>query len=113
MLLFLVTPCGLNPNENKKKKTRIFFYILQQKTSIAVCSKQMGDVVLMVFAYALNEINENWVMKIETNKLISIRKNVEYLGTNVSIKFPQINTVTRCDTTSFLHSDGRNSLASF
>ena len=56
----------------------------------------------MVFAYALNEINEKWVMKIETNKLMSIRKNVEYLGTNVSIKFPQINTVTGCDTTSFL-----------
>ena len=65
----------------------------------------MGDVVLMVFAYALNEINEKWVMKIETNKLMSIRKNVEYLGTNVSIKFPQIHTVTGCDTTSFLHSD--------
>ena len=73
----------------------------------------MGDLVLMVFAYALNEINEKWVMKIETNKLMSIRKNVEYLGTNVSIKFPQINTVTRCDTTYFLHSDGKNSLTSF
>ena len=73
----------------------------------------MGDVVLMVFAHALNEINEKWVMKIDTNNLMSIRKNVEYLGTNVSIKFPQINTVTGCDTTSFLHSDGKNSLTSF
>ena len=73
----------------------------------------MGNVVLMVFAYGLNEINENWVMKIETNKLMSIRKHVEYLGTNVSIKFLQINTVTGCDTTSFLHSDGKNSLTSF
>ena len=43
----------------------------------------MGNVVLMVFAYALNEINEKWVMKIETNKLMSIRKNVEYLVKNV------------------------------
>ena len=57
----------------------------------------MGDVVLMVFAHALNEVNEKWVMKIDTNNLMSIRKNVEYLGTNVSIKFPQINTVTGCD----------------
>ena len=73
----------------------------------------MGNVVLMVFAYGLNEINANWVMKIETNKLMTIRKHVEYLGTNVSIKFPQINTVTGCDTTSFLHSDGKNSLTSF
>ena len=55
----------------------------------------MGDVVLMVFTYALNEINEKWVMKTETNKLMSIIKNVEYLGTNVTIKFPQINTVTQ------------------
>ena len=43
----------------------------------------MGNVVLMVFVYALNEINEKWVMKIETNKLMSIRKNVEYLVKNV------------------------------
>ena len=54
----------------------------------------MGDVVLMVFAYGLNEINEKWVMKFEANKLISIRKNVEYLRNDVSAKFPQIHTVT-------------------
>ena len=57
----------------------------------------------MVFAYALNEINEKWVMKIETNKLMSIRKNVEYFENDVSTKFFQIHTVTGCDTTSFLH----------
>ena len=45
------------------------------------------------------------VIKVEANELISIRKNVEYLGTDVSEKFPQIHTVTGCDTTSFLHSD--------
>ena len=55
----------------------------------------MGDVVLMVFAYALNEINEKWVMKIETNKLMCIRKNVEYLGTNVSIKFLSVLVYTK------------------
>ena len=67
----------------------------------------------MFFAYALTEINEKWVMKVETNKLISIRKNLEYLGTNVSIKFPQIHTVAGCDATSFLHSVGKNVLTSF
>ena len=72
----------------------------------------MGDVVLMVFAYGLNEINEKWVMKIETNKLMSIRKNLGYLG-NDSRKFPQIHTVTGCDTTSLLHCVGKNFLKSF
>ena len=55
----------------------------------------------MVFAYALNEINGKWVMKIETNKLMIIRKNVEYFENDVSTKFFQIHTVTGCDTTSF------------
>ena len=73
----------------------------------------MEVVVLMFFAYALTEINEKWVMKVETNKLISIRKNAEYLGTNVSIKFPQIHIVTGCDRTSFIHSVGKNVLTSF
>ena len=67
----------------------------------------------MVFAYDLNEINEKWVLKIETNKLISIRKNVEYLGNDVSTKFPQIHTVTGCEITSFLHCVGKNFLKSF
>ena len=39
------------------------------------------------------------VIKVEANELT--RKNVEYLGTDVSAKFSQIYTVTRCDTTSF------------
>ena len=53
------------------------------------------------------------VIKVEANELISIKKNVEYLGTDVSAKFPQINTVTGCDTISFLHSDGKDSLKCF
>ena len=53
------------------------------------------------------------VIKVEANELISIRKNVEYIGTEVSAKFPQIHTVTGCDTTSVLHSDGKDSLKCF
>ena len=53
------------------------------------------------------------VIKVEANEFISIRKNVEYLGTDVLAKFHQIHTVTGCDTTSFLHSVGKNSLKSF
>ena len=53
------------------------------------------------------------VIKVEANELISIRKNVEYLGTDISAKFPQIHTVIECDTTSFLHSVGKIFLKSF
>ena len=56
----------------------------------------------MVFADALNEINEKWVMKIETIKLISIWK-----------KFFQIHAVTGCDITSFLHCDGKKYFKKF
>ena len=89
-------------------------HVLHQKANIAVCSKHMEVVVLMmVFAYNLTEHNEKWVMKVEIKKLICIRKNVEYLGTNVSVKFPQTHTVIGCDTTSFLYSLGENVLTSF
>ena len=50
------------------------------------------------------------VIKVEANELISIRKNVKYLGTDVSANFPQIHTVAGCDATSFLHSVEKNSL---
>ena len=42
-------------------------------------------------------------MKIDRNKFIGIKKNVEYLGTDVATKLSQIYTVTGCHTTSFLY----------
>ena len=91
----------------KESNARIIFHVLQQKKDIAVCSKDMEVVVLMVFAYALTEINEKWVIKVETNK-----EKCRIIETNVSIKFPQIHKVTGCDTTSFLLSVGKNVLTS-
>ena len=58
---------------------------------------------MLVFAYALTEIYEMHVMKIESRKCINIRKIVEYLATEVATKLLQIHVVTACDTT-FLHS---------
>ena len=43
---------------NEKGNTRITFHALQQKTNVAVYSKDPDVLVLMVFAYALNKINE-------------------------------------------------------
>ena len=85
----------------------MIFHVLQQKKDIAVCSKDMEVVVLMVFAYALTEINEKWVIKVETNK-----EKCRIIGNNVSIKFTQIHNVTGCDTTSFLLSVVKNVLTS-
>ena len=91
----------------KESNARIIFHVLQQKKDIAVCSKDMEVVVLMVFAYALTEINEKWVIKVETNK-----EKCRIIGNNVSIKFTQIHKVTGCDTTSFLLSVVKNVLTS-
>ena len=46
-------------------------------------------------------------MKTESNKFINIRKIVEYLGTDVAIKLPQIHSVTGCEITSFLDVVGK------
>ena len=85
----------------------MIFHALQQKTNVVVCSKDMKVLVLMVFAYAINKINEKLVIKIETNKFFNIRKIVEYLGTDFTKNLPQIHEVTVCDTTSFLHGVGK------
>ena len=66
-----------NPEE---VNTRMIFHALQQKTSVGVYSKDTDVIVLIIFAYALNKINEKWVMKIETNKFIYIRKTAEYFS---------------------------------
>ena len=53
----------------------------------------------MVFAYALNKINEKQVMKIESRKCINISKIVEYLSEltlqQSFLKFMQLQGVTQ------------------
>ena len=46
------------------------------------------------------------MIQIESRKCINIRKIVEYLGTDVATKLPQIHAVTGFETTSLLHSVG-------
>ena len=75
--------------------------------NVVVCLKGTNVLVLMVFADALNEINENQVMKIAGRKFINIRKIVENLETDVAANLSQIHTVTGFDTTSFLHVFGK------
>ena len=43
---------------HEESNTRIIFHALQQKTNVAVYSKDTDVLVLMVFAYALDKINE-------------------------------------------------------
>ena len=43
---------------HEEGNTRIVFHVLQQKTNVAVYSKDTDVLVLMVFGYALNKINE-------------------------------------------------------
>ena len=44
--------------KNEEGNTSIIFHALQQKTNVAVYSKDMDVLVLIVFANALNKINE-------------------------------------------------------
>ena len=92
---------------HEEADTRMIFHALQQNTNAVVSSKNMDVLVLMVFAYALNKINEKWVMKTECNKLINIRKIVEYIGTNIAMKVPRIHAVKGCDTNSLIHGAGK------
>ena len=71
---------------HEEADTRMIFHALQQKTNVAVCSKDRDVLILMVFAYAFNKINEKWVMKIDRNKFVNIRKIVKYLGNEVAKK---------------------------
>ena len=43
---------------HEEGNTRIIFHVLQQKTNVAVYLKDADVLVLVVFAYALNKINE-------------------------------------------------------
>ena len=72
----------------------MIFHALQQKTNAVVCSKDTDVLVSVVFVYALNKINEKQMLKIESKNFINIRKIVEYLGTDVATKLPQIHATT-------------------
>ena len=76
----------------------MIFHVLLQKTSLVVSSKDTDAIVLMVFTHVFNKINEKWLMKIEVNKFINIRKiwNISELTLQQSIlKFMQLQVVTQ------------------
>ena len=85
----------------------MILHALQQKTIVVVCSKDTNVLGLMVFIYALNKIYEKWAMKNQSNKFIDTRKIGEYLRTDVTTKFSQIDAATGRDKTSFLHIAGK------
>ena len=82
---------------HEEHNTRIIFQALQQMADVVVCLKDTDVLVLLVFAYALTEINGMQVMKIESRKYINIRKIVQYLANDVATKLPQVHAVTGCD----------------
>ena len=50
----------------------------------------------MAFVYAVDRGNKRWVIKIESNKFINIRKTAEYFETDTATKLSQIYAVTGC-----------------
>ena len=50
--------------------------------------KDMYVLVMIIFAYGLNEIKEKQVMKIQSRKSINTRKFEEYLGTDIAANTP-------------------------
>ena len=61
----------------------------------------------MVYAYALKDIKDDCYMKIGEKKFVNVRKIVQHLGKEISLKLPRIHVITGCDTTSYLYSVGK------
>ena len=56
----------------------------------------------MVYACALKDIKNDCYMKIGKKTFVSVRKIVQHLGKEISLKLPHIHAITGCDTTSYL-----------
>ena len=79
-------------------------HALREKTNVVVVARDTDVLVLMVYAYALNDIKDDSYMKIE--KVCECAKN-RPKSRKISLKLPHTHAITGCDTTSYLYSVGK------
>ena len=97
----------LEGSNHEEADTKMILHALRENTNVVVVARDTDVLVLMVYAYALKDIKEDWYMKIGAKKFVNVRKIVQYLGKEVSLKLPHIHAITGCDTTSYLHNVGK------
>ena len=92
---------------HEEADSRMIYHALRSNTNVVVVSKDTDVLILMIYAYALYSIEEEWVMKIGPSKYVNIAKIVKHISHQVSIMLPYVHALTGCDTTSYLYGVGK------
>ena len=95
------------PCNHEEADSRLILHAIREDTPVVIISKDTDVFILMLYAFAKIAPNEDWFMKIDTEKYVSIRKIVNCLGTDICEMLPHFHAVTGCDTTSYLHGVGK------
>ena len=87
--------------------TRMILHACREDTNVVVDSKDTDVLVLMIYAFTIHRPTSEWLMKIEAERYVNIRKILNHFGEDLCLKLPRIHAITGCDTTSFLHGVGK------
>ena len=71
-----------------------------EKNTNCIVSKDTDVYVQLIYTFTLKYIMSPWVMKFGHSKYENFAKVVEYLGSKIVLKLPQLHAVTGCDTIS-------------
>ena len=94
-------------SNHEEADMKMVLHALREMRNVVVVARDTDVLVLMVYAYALKDIKDDWYMKIGEKKFVNVRKSVQHLGKEISLKLPHIHAITGCDTTSYLYSVGK------
>ena len=66
----------LDRSNHEEVDTKMVLHALREKTNVVVVASDTDVLVLMVYAYALKDIKDDWYMKIGEKKFVNVRKIV-------------------------------------
>ena len=84
----------LDRSNHEEAETKTVLHALREKANVVVVARDTDVLVLMVYAYALKDIKDDWYMKIGKKKFVNVRKSVQHLGKEISLKLPHIHAIT-------------------
>ena len=107
---YLISPAGNHYISNcncQDAGSRFVLHGSKVDSDVAVVCKDTDVLILIVSAYSVLNITNNWYLKYDHEKFADIRKICSYLDKTLGLNLPKIQALIRCNTTSYFYRVGK------
>ena len=103
---YLISPAENHYISNCNRKdtgTRFVLHGSKVDSDVAIVCKDTDVLILIVWAYSILNITNNWYLKYDHEKFADIRKICSYLDKTLGLNLPKIQALIGCNTTSYFY----------